>query len=265
MFSSIYSKWNEMTHRFESKLFLCGELMRKKYKDLGESKMGLREFFELLWVNTITLWRNTIEFFKVAFRYYGNTAFFKTDMALRLMYLFHNPFSISKRFLKKKGEQDIYAYGETPLTSLEKIAKEAQIGVKDVVFELGSGRGRNCFWLNSMLGCSVVGIEYIPEFVERANLIKNKFNFEDIEFRLDDMIETDYAGGTVFYLYGTCLDDSTINKLIKKFSKLPSGTKIITVSYSLQEYTDANWFEVMKHFTIPFTWGSADVFIHVIK
>lgn len=229
------------------------------------NKFDLKEFFALIWINLTVMLSNIVEFIKVAFRYYGNFPFLKADLSLRLMYLFHNPFSISKRFLRQRGEENIYAYGETPLTSLEIIAKEAEIGSHDCVYELGAGRGRGCFWLHSFTGCSVVGIEYNPAFVERAIRISKRLKIQGVEFRLADMREIEYKGATVCYLYGTCLNDADIKQLIEKFSHLPSGTRIITVSYSLADYTEASWFEIMKRFTVPFPWGQADVYLHVKK
>ncbi len=227
--------------------------------------MSIREFLVLLWINFVVCLRNIIEFIKVACRYYGNLSFLKADIALRLMYLFHNPYSISKRFLMHKGDKDIYAYGETPLTTLELIARASGIGPKDCVYELGAGRGRGCFWLHSIIGCKVVGIEYVPEFVERANRIKNKLGVKGIEFRLADICDSNFTGATVCYLYGTCLEDKAIKALAAKFSRLPVGTKIITVSYPLTDYTDKPCFEVMKYFTATFTWGEADVYVQVVK
>ena len=226
---------------------------------------SLREFFELLWINLVVQIRNLFEFFKVALHYYSNTTFLKTDLSLRLMYLFHNPFSISKRFLMGRGENDVYAYGETPLTTLEMIANECRLSSKDVVYELGSGRGRACFWLHSFVGCKVVGIEYVPEFVERAIRIKNKLGIKNVEFRLGDILEADFRGATVIYLYGTCLEDDYIKKLADKFAKLPAGTKIITVSYPLTDYSNKPVFEVMKRFSAPYTWGEADVYLQIVK
>jgi SAM-dependent methyltransferase len=181
------------------------------------------------------------------------------------MYLFDNPFSISKRFLRKRGESDIYAYGETPLTTLDTILQECQVTAKDTVFELGCGRGRTCFWIHQILGAKVIGIEYIPDFIERARRIQKKLKIEGVEFRLEDMLTSDFSGGTVFYLYGSCLDDATIKKLIAKFSKLPAGTKIITVSFSLNDYAPPGTFEVMKCFPAHFTWGLGDVYLQMKK
>ena len=137
----------------------------------------------------------------------------------------------------KRGDKDIYTYGETPLTTLETIAKECRLtGKADVVFELGCGRARTCFWLHEFVECHVVGVEQIPEFVTRANHVAVKFGVQGVEFRNEDMLQTDLTGATVLYLYGTCLEKTFIEKLIKKFEKLPSGTKIITISFALEEF-----------------------------
>ena len=226
--------------------------------------MSVNEFFKLLWLNLVVFVKNTIEFFKVAFRYYGSFSFLKSDLALRLMYFFNNPYKISKRFLMNRGVKDVYAYGETPLTSLEVIAKECGLSSHDCVFELGCGRGRTCFWLQSFIGCSVVGIEYIPEFVDRANMVKDYLGINDVEFRLGDMTKANLNGATVCYLYGSCLDDKTIRQMADNFARLPAGTKIITVSYPLSDYSESEAFSVMKRFTVPFTWGDADVFLQVV-
>lgn len=240
-----------------------GKQSVERYLEKEGLMMSPKEIASLLWVNLKVCFINLIEFIKVAFNYYDNMKFLKADISLRLMYLFHNPYKISKRFLMNKGAKDIYSYGETPVTSMDLIAKQCHITSKDTLYELGAGRGRNCFWLNTVLGCSVVGIEYIPEFVERADLIVKKLKMEHIKFVLADMLKADLSDATVIYLYGTCFDDSAIKKLAVKFAKLPKGTKIITVSYPLTDYAPS--FELMKRFSVPYTWGHADVFLNVVK
>lgn len=226
---------------------------------------NFEEYLELLWVNTIAQLRSLGEFFRTTLKYYSNTQFRKVDLFLLISYLFDNPFAISKRFLKQRGEKEIHTYGETPFSTLDLIANETQVTSKDTVFELGCGRGRTCFWLNAFKGCKVVGIDYIPEFIDRANAIKNKFKLDDVEFRHQDMVNADLTGASVIYLYGTCLEDSVIEQLIENFSSLPKGTKIITVSYPLTDYTKQPLFEVMKRFPARFTWGTADVYLQIRK
>jgi SAM-dependent methyltransferase len=227
------------------------------------NKLSLSEYFRLLWLNLVVQKRNFCEFIRVAYRYYPNWAFFRTDFSLVLSYLLNSPFAISKRFLRERGEKEIYAYGETPLTSLEKIAKASEISSQDTVFELGCGRGRTCFWLDNFVNCRVVGIDYVPEFIDIANAVKTKFGRDRVEFRLQDMLKADLTGATVVYLYGTCLEDESIKKLIDKFKRLPAGTKIITISYPLSDYTQEPLFEVMKRFPVNFNWGETDLFLQI--
>ena len=79
------------------------------------------------------------------------------------------------------------------------------------------------------------------------------------------MLETNSAGATVIYLYGTCLDDSLITLLAKRLSMLPTGTKIITVSFALEEYFPYSPIKLVKSFPAKFTWGVADVYVQQIK
>jgi hypothetical protein len=225
----------------------------------------MKEFIQLICLNLVVKKRNFVEFAQVIFYYYRNLKFAKVDFSLLCLYFFHNPFKISKNFLMKKGEKEIYAYGETPLTTIEKISSQCKISEKDKVFELGMGRGRSCFWMNFFINCQVVGIEYIPDFVDRANTIKNKFHVDGVEFRQEDILQSDFSGGSVFYLYGTCYETEFIEKLIEKFLSLPKGTKIITVSYPLSDYSDIGAFSLLKKFPGRFTWGVADVYLQIIK
>jgi len=219
----------------------------------------------LFWLSLVVKKRNFVDYLKTVAHYYSNLTFMKADLLLLSHYLFKSPYKISKEFLQKRREEEVYAYGETPLTTLDLISKECQINKRDTVFELGCGRGRSCFWLNTILGCKVVGLEYIPEFVEIAEKVKTTCGLENLTFRCENFLETNFEGATVIYLYGTCLEDDFIKKLSAKFAKLPAGTKIITVSYPLSDYADNSHFTLMKRFSAPFTWGEADVYLHLLN
>lgn len=228
--------------------------------------MKIQEYPQLIFLNSWIQLKNAWEQIKVCARYYYHWDFAKADACLFLTYLFDNPYKLSKRFLTRRGEKEIYAYGETPLSSLEEIAKICKIKSQDKVFELGCGRGATCFWLSTILKCSVVGIDYLPEFIQRAKRIQQKLKIKNLEFRLGDIADADLSGATVIYLYGTCLDESMIQTLIQKFKKLPAGTKIITVSYPLSDYIKGESpFEIMNQFEVSFTWGTADVFLQLVK
>jgi SAM-dependent methyltransferase len=243
----------KMTHELKAS--------RRKYMP----KVDVKEYLSLLGLNLKVKGRNFFEYLRILYRYYRRLPFAKTDSSLTLMYLFDNPFSISRRYFLHRAHSEEYTYGETPLTTFEQIAKEARITPQDTVYELGCGRGRVCFWLHHFIGCPVVGVEMVPDFVVRAQRIQKKLGLEKIEFRNEDFLNTDLSKATVIYLYGTCLEEETIKKLIKHFKKLKSGTRIITISYPLSDYTDEPLFETMKRFPARFTWGEGDVYIQVKK
>ena len=165
----------------------------------------------------------------------------------------------------KSGEEEIYVYGETPLTTLDTIAKRCEISSSDIFFEVGCGRGRTCFWLSCFIQCKVVGIDYIPEFIQKANETKLAFDLHEVKFLKQNILKVDYTLATVIYLYGTCYERSFIEKLIKKFIKCAAGTKIITISYSLNEYSKQPLFEIVTKLSCNYTWGQADVYIQIKK
>lgn len=237
-------------------------ILKKNYK---KTWLSFKEYIHLFWLNTKVQFGNFIQFLKVLCCYYPNWQFAKIDFSLLMSYLLNNPYILSKKFLQDRAEKEIYLYGETPLTTMDLIAKECKIKKDDHVFDLGCGRGRNCFWLHYFIGCKVTGIDQISQFIEKANLIKKRFSLENIYFQNEDIRETNLDKASVIYLYGTSLEDQTIFSLIKKFENLPSGTKIISVSYPLSDYADTENFEIMKRFSAPFTWGETDIYLQIRK
>lgn len=225
----------------------------------------IRKYLNLLGLNFVVSWRNFVEWCKVVYRYYPNPDFRKIDIYILRNYILQNPYRICKEFLKDRGEKNVYTYGETPLTTLEKIVKECNIGSQDVFYELGSGRGRSCFWIKYFVKCRVVGVEYVPDFVKIASKAGRLYEVDDVKFVYRDILDADISDATVIYFYGTSSETPFIMNLIEKLKKLPSGTKIITVSYPLTAYSEKPVFELVKTFPAEFTWGEADVYLQVRK
>jgi len=202
---------------------------------------------------------------RVISRYYCEPAFLKIDLYFLSQYLFQNPFRISKLHSIKKRESAIHTYGETSLSTMETIAQKGQIAGDDVVFELGCGRGRTCFWLHHFIGCKVVGIDYVPVFIQKADQIKKKLDLVGIEFRLEDFLQSDFREASVIYLYGSCYSAPFLRSLVKRLEALPQALKIISVSFPLTDYQSRPVFEVVKKFSAPFLWGTGDVYVQIKK
>lgn len=216
-----------------------------------------------MFLNIRTTFFRFFEWGRVLLRYYRRLSFLFTDLLLSSHYIARTPHQVSKAFMIEQGAKNIYTYGETPLTTLDRIARQCGILSKDVVYELGCGSGRTVFWLHHFIRCKAVGIDYQPTFIRRANRVKEWLRLDRIAFYLEDMLSANYRDATVIYLYGTCLEDAIIEKLLERFEQLKSGTKVITVSYPLTDYSES--YKLIKHFPARFPWGKAEVFLNLKK
>jgi SAM-dependent methyltransferase len=221
------------------------------------------ESVKLFVVSVEFWWFSFFEFIKVAARYYGDADFRKWDLYLLWKYAFSNPYSISKKYLVARGASDPYLYGETPLTAMEKIAKRFHISATDMVYELGCGRGRTCFWLAAFVKCQVVGVELIPTFVGRALEVKNKYGVMRANFICRDVLDIDYSIATCIYFFGTSSSEDFIAKLISKLSQLKPGAKVITVSYPLTDYMRTPIFRLVDKMTLSFGFEEVDVYLQL--
>jgi SAM-dependent methyltransferase len=217
---------------------------------------------KILLLNIKTTYFRIFEWLRVALRYYPREwGFVWIDLLLAVQYLWKNPHRISKAFLRAQGAKNSYGFGETPLTTLDHIAKKCRILSHDFVYELGCGSGRTCFWLQTFVGCQVVGVDYLPAFIKKANRVKRLSSSNKIHFIQEDMLQVNLRKATVIYLYGTCLEEQVIERLVGHFRQVRPLAKVITVSYSLAEY-DSTLFRVSQHFAARFPWGKADIYLN---
>ncbi|MBU6382952.1 MAG: hypothetical protein KGQ49_01420 [Verrucomicrobia bacterium] len=181
------------------------------------------------------IWKDRLDAIRL---YYKKPRFALLDISFGLIALFVNPYRVCRKFLAKRGEENIYAYGETPYTTYEKIAKECSIGPNDTWIELGAGRGKGCFWLRQFIGCHVIGIEWVPSFVFIANLLRTLFRVQGVHFTCVDLREAALPPNCVLYLYGLWPE-----------LNIPKGVKVITTGEPLEG------FQILKSFWIRFPWG----------
>jgi SAM-dependent methyltransferase len=192
------------------------------------------------------------------------STFSPVEEALNRAYRFHNPFRICKEYLRQRGEKCLDAYGETPLPVLAKIIQECALNSDDVLLELGCGRGRGAMFISHLVGCRVIGIDWVPFFIDHAQKITASIKPSlRVTFRCTQMQMTDFSEATAIFLYGTCLSDALIHTLIAQFERLPPQVKIITVSYPLSDYSPR--FHILKQFSALFPWGRAEIFVNLIK
>ncbi len=186
-------------------------------------------------MSTFRIWQDR---FRAIQHYYKSPKFALIDLAFGLIALLINPYRTCRRFLRKIGEENVYAYGETPYTTYEKLVKECGIGLNDTWMELGAGRGKGCFWLAHFVGCKVIGIEQVPKFVWIAKALRLLFQVKQLEFEKGDIGKADLSRATVVYLYGLWPE-----------IKIEKGIRVITTGEPLEGL------RIIKSFWIRFPWG----------
>lgn len=186
------------------------------------------------------------------------------DLTVLSLSFWTNPFRLCRLYREQKlkeGEKDVehYTYGETPLTTMEKIVKAFNIPKGSKWLEMGSGRGRLPFFLSQVMGMRVTGVENVPPLYEISIKAYRMFKPHDVEFLLEDFFLTSFAGYDVIYLFGTTLSEEKVEFLTKRFMETKKGTKVITVSFPL----DVKGFEVMSVIPCRFDFGETDVYLQV--
>ncbi|MEN3297118.1 MAG: hypothetical protein V7642_6371 [Burkholderiales bacterium] len=203
-----------------------------------------------------------IEFAATVKRYYPNTQFRRADLRCMSAYLLRSPYRICQRYLRDMPDDKVQKiYGETFFTTLETIARAVGLSEKDVIYDLGCGRGRGVFWFNAMYKCRAVGVEIHPGFVTEARRIKNKLGIDRVEFIYANLMDLDYDDATVVYFYGTAFSDTAIASIVDRFRKLKRGTRVVSVSYPLMPYTKGPLFELEQKIRGKFVWGETNIFI----
>lgn len=174
-----------------------------------------------------------------------------------LFYVFFH-YSLHKAF--RSLDKNTNPYGETPFFTLDKIARNFGVLSKDIVYDLGSGRGIALLWWATQVGCTTYGVDNYLPFIQLAKRVKERFSIINAYFLEEDFLKVDLSRATVIYLYGTALPDAMIYQLITRFKQLGTSVKIITVSYPLSDY-DSD-FTIIKEFRGLFPWGQTDIYLN---
>lgn len=186
-------------------------------------------------VKVYELWQQR----KVKRLFYGDALFKALDQQLLQG---PNPFCI----------QEAFPYGETPLCSLKQIADRCGLSSQDRLVDLGCGRGRGVVFLSHFYKCQAQGIDRTRLFIRNAQ----KIRAPRTSFSVGDLRTFDFSHATFVYFYGTTFSDDFVVELSTALEKLPSKSKIVTVSYPLER------FPVIDQFTVSFPWGKGEVYLH---
>ena len=90
----------------------------------------------------------------------------------------------------------------------------AQIKKGDVVIDLGSGAGNDCFIARAETGETgkVIGIDFTPAMIEKARVNADKLNFHNVEFRQGDIEKMPVTANTADVIVSNCVLNLVPNK-----------------------------------------------------
>ena len=188
------------------------------------------------------------------------------ELGLMILYPLVSPYRINLRYIHKKKLDHSYIFGETPLTTLEQICRWSSIPQGKVIFDVGCGWGRSTFFLHAFNRAHrTVGIDIIPEYIERANTIRKAMKLDYMVFLEADIRIVDYRDADIVYMYGTCFPNEFIQDMVDVWEEdLNDGTMILTTSYSLTTFSKQERIQLIDQKTFDFLWGHCTVYIHRI-
>jgi len=94
--------------------------------------------------------------------------------------------------------------------------KFAQIKKGDVVIDLGSGAGNDCFIARAETGETgkVIGIDFTPAMINKARVNAEKLNFHNVEFRQGDIEKMPVTANVADVIVSNCVLNLVPNKYV---------------------------------------------------
>jgi len=110
----------------------------------------------------------------------------------------------------------------------------AGVTAGDFVIDLGSGDGRIVITAAKVFGARGLGVEIVPELVERSRVAARRAGVADrVEFRVQDLYDTDLTAATVVTMY--LLPEVNL-QLRPRLLALRPGTRIVSHDWDM-----GNW------------------------
>jgi SAM-dependent methyltransferase len=126
-------------------------------------------------------------------------------------------------------------YVPTPPEVVDEMLRLAEVGPDDLLYDLGSGDGRIVIAAAERFGTRGIGIDIDPERVEEANANAETANVTDlVEFREQDLFETDFSDATVVTLY--LLSEVNLRLRPRLLQDLDPGTRIVSHAFDMGDW-----------------------------
>lgn len=126
-------------------------------------------------------------------------------------------------------------YLPTPPAVVDAMLQLAKVTAGDVVYDLGCGDGRIVIEAAKNRGARGVGIDIDPERIAEANANARAAGVASrVQFRQDDLFQTDFREATVVTLY--LLPSLNVKLMPKLQRELKPGTRIVSHEFNMGDW-----------------------------
>jgi hypothetical protein len=134
-------------------------------------------------------------------------------------------------------------YVPTPQETVNGMLELANVTGNDFLYDLGSGDGRIPITAAQKYGTRGVGIDINPERIREANRNAQNAGVTDkVQFRQEDLFETDFSDATVVTLY--LLPSLNLKLRPKLLQELKPGTRIVSHAFDMGDWKPVRTQEV---------------------
>ncbi len=140
----------------------------------------------------------------------------------------------------------------TPDAAVDRMLSMANVGPRDLVYDLGSGDGKIAIMAAKRFGARAVGIEFDTDMIELSRATAKKEGVADrVRFEQADIFGYDFRAATVVTLY--LLTPLNV-KLRPKILDMKPGTRVASHMFRMDEW------EPDEHVRV----GASDVYLWVV-
>lgn len=145
------------------------------------------------------------------------------------------PANSSSSIQNQQRRQREVPYVPTPQIVVNQMLAIADVNKNDVLYDLGSGDGRIVITAAQKFGTRGVGIDINPERIKEANTNARQAGVtDDVEFRQQDLFQTDFSEATVVTLY--LLPEVNLRLRPKLLKELKPGTRVVSHAFNMGDW-----------------------------
>ncbi|MBI2839387.1 MAG: SAM-dependent methyltransferase [Acidobacteria bacterium] len=180
------------------------------------------------------------------------------------------PYEISHDSRSQLADRDeSFRYGEIVPTALNEMLREYPADDTRILYDLGSGTGRTVFLAALLFDfAKLVGVELLGGLHRAAQRKLGEYDAQIrpglprakqkliIEFRNEDIGETDFSEADVVVAHATCFQPLLMERLARQAERLKPGSRMILVGKSIS----SPMFSLEKVEPHEMDWGRTPVF-----